>query len=97
MDTVALGKASKYLLLLAFSVLVCGLLRTTFGGACSESGFYISATAAAIGVLACIALFARSLRLRTSEAWMQFGCGIIAIVFFGFVALLWTLLMCRGV
>lgn len=97
MDTVALGKASKYLLLIALSVLVCGLLRTTFGGACSESGFDISASAVAIGVLACMALFARSLRLRTSEAWMQFACGIIAITFFGFAALLWILLMCRGV
>ena len=96
-DAIALGKASKHLLLLAFGVLVCGLLRTTFGGACSEAGFYISASAVGIGVLGCIALFARSLRIRTSEAWVQLACGIVAIVFFGFVALVWTLLMCRGV
>lgn len=97
MDTVLLGKASRYLLLLAFAVLICGLLRTTFGGACSSSGFYISATGVAVAILGCIPLFARSLRLRTSEAWLQFGCSVIAIAFFGFVALLWTLLMCRGV
>lgn len=97
MDTFALTKASKYLLLLALAVLVCGLLRTTFGGACSESGFYISAGAVSIGILGCITLLARSLRIRTSEAWVQFACAIVAITFFGFVALLWTLLMCRGV
>ena len=97
MDTVLLGRASKYFLLLAFVVLVCGLLRTTFGGACSQSGFYMSATGVAIGILRCITLFARSIRLRTSEAWLQFGCSIIGIAFFGFVALLWTLLLCRGV
>jgi len=97
MDSVSLGKASKYFLLLALAVLTCGLLRTTFGGACSQSGFYISAAGLAIAVLGCVTLFARSLRLRTSEAWLQFGCSIIGIAFLGFIALLWTLLMCRGV
>ena len=50
MDSVLLGKASKYFLLLALAVLTCGLLRTTFGGACSQSGFYISAAGLAIAV-----------------------------------------------
>lgn len=97
MDTLSLTKASKHLLLLALAVLVFGLLRTTFGGACSESGFYISAGAVGIGVLGCITLLARSLRIRTSEGWVQFACAIVVIAFFGFMALLWTLLMCRGV
>ena len=97
MDTVLLGKASSYLLLLAFGTLVCGLLTTTFGGPCNESGFYLSAAALGIATLGCASLFARSLRLRTSEAWLQFGCSVIAIPFFGFVALAWTLGMCRGV
>ena len=97
MDTVLLGKASSYLLLLGFAALVCGLLITTFGGPCNESGFYISAAAVGIGALGCAALFARSLRLRKNEAWLQFGCSIIAIAFFSFMSLVWTLGMCRGV
>ena len=97
MNTVELTKASKYLLLSALAVLVCGLLKTTFGGACSDSGFYISAAAVSIGLLGCVALFARSLRIRTIEAWVQLACAIVAITFFSFAALLWTLLMCRGV
>lgn len=97
MGSLSLSRASKYMLLLGAAVLVCGLLRTTFGGACSESGFYISASAVAIGLLACIALLVRSLRLRSSEAWMQLACSVIAVALLGFVALWWTLMMCRGV
>ena len=97
MNTFLLGKASSYLLLLAFVALVCGLLTTTFGGPCNEYGFYTSAAALGVATLGCAALLTRSLRLRTNVAWLQFGCSIIASVYCAFMAFAWTLGMCRAI
>lgn len=97
MDVKSLGTASGNLLLVALAVLAVGILRSTFGGPCSESGAYTSMAGVGIAALACVALLVRSIRLRSGEAWVQFGCSVVATIVFAFVASLWTVLMCRGV
>ncbi len=85
------------MLWLGSSVLIAGILVTTFRAPCSAAGVYISAAGVAVTGAARVAMLARSIQQRTKLRWVQFACAIAATLIFTCIASFWTLLLCRAV